>query len=430
MWSRTSILAVLAACVSAGLSADEPETRPSEVNPYIAVLDFAGGERGERLADSLRLRLRRHDEFTVIDRLTTQRMSVPTGADADRDEVLRLMLRRLGVNVVFYGTVRPRGDGLVVQARRIDLRSGEPLDFDRAYVDETERARAVIVRNIVEDFTGRPEWIPPQYGDEPEPEDYGDPINVNGDFESGTAGWERPDNVGTFIEQCPDRQSRILRIRTDLQRGPWLRYRRALRMGRADPDDPPSIGRDRSYASVAGLEGVHFRSDFLEATPGQRYWIVADHKGPGGAKVFVKGFRRLADAIDGLPESSLAELDLTPRQFAELPEKRREKIIAADAEANPMRYLVECYRTYLNCGASDGEWKRFAKPFPPRGGLPADVEYLQIQIYSYWPPGEYLWDNVHLYADPRQEEPLPEEPVRTPGVRRLPPESDDRQPAE
>ena len=46
------------------------------------------------------------------------------------------------------------------------------------------------------------------------------------------------------------------------------------------------------------------------------------------------------------------------------------------------------------------------------------MEYLQIQAYCNWPPGEYLFDDVHLYADPRQEAPLAEEPARTPGFRR------------
>jgi TolB-like protein len=405
--------------VGAG-AADEPASRPAtqQVKTYIAVLDFAGGEAGERLADSLRLRLRRHEAFTVINRLTTQEMSGPVGAGAGRDDVLRLMTRRLGVNVAFYGTVRPQAEGLAVEARRLDLRSGEPEPFARTYTDDTERSRAVIVRDIVEDFTGQAEWTPPQYGDEEEPERFGPPLNANGGFEDGRAGWDHPDNVGTFLQRGPEGRGRILRIRTDLKRGPWLRYRRALRLGRADPTDPPSVGRDTGYGSVAGVEGVHYRGELMKARSGQRYWIVADHCGPGGAKVFVKGFRSSPKALDGLPESSLAERGLTARQFAALPDARRKRIIAADAKAHPMRYLLECYRTYLNCSGSDGEWKHFAKPFPPRGGLPENVEYLQIQVYCNWPPGDYLWDEVHLYKDPRQTAPLPEEPARTPNVRR------------
>ncbi|GAG04372.1 unnamed protein product, partial [marine sediment metagenome] len=62
----------------------------------------------------------------------------------------------------------------------------------------------------------------------------------------------------------------------------------------------------------------------------------------------------------------------------------------------------------------DGQWDHLAAPVPPRGGLPANVEWLQLQVYCYWPPGTYKWDNVHLYKDPRQKAPLPEEGARTP----------------
>ena len=50
---------------------------------------------------------------------------------------------------------------------------------------------------------------------------------------------------------------------------------------------------------------------------------------------------------------------------------------------------------------------------PPRGGLPGNVQWLQIQVYAYWPPGTYRFDNVHLYKAPKQTKPLPEEPART-----------------
>ncbi len=176
----------------------------------------------------------------------------------------------------------------------------------------------------------------------------------------------------------------------------------------------PQIGRDTSYGSLAGLEGVHYRGQWIKATRGRRYWLTADCKGLGGAKVFIKGFRDWSAQADGLPESSLAALGLTPRQFAALPIEKRKKLIAEDTKKHPERHRRECYRWYLNCKDAKGEWMHLAAPFPPHGGLPRNVQWLQIQIYSYWPPGEYLWDNVFLYKDPRQKAPLPPEPARTP----------------
>jgi hypothetical protein len=94
-----------------------------------------------------------------------------------------------------------------------------------------------------------------------------------------------------------------------------------------------------------------------------------------------------------------------------------------DAKRHPERYRRECWRWYMNCGAANARrnadgWIHMAEPFPPRGGLPENVRWLQIQIYPYWPPTDYYFDNVHLYLDPQQKAPLPEEKPRTPNFGR------------
>jgi len=426
--------ALVACCACAGAAgpATGPATGPaaSNLKAYVVVFDFhtegetnAGASAdplskrplGVQLADSVRLRLGRHKDYEVIDRLTTEEHSGALPASTDMAKVIKLMTDPLGANVGLYGTVDRDGQRVRAEIRCIDLTDPKrPAVWQKTFSDDTERARGVIATEIVQALRGKGEWAPPQYGDEVEPKNFGKPLNRNGDFESGADGWEKPDNVSTFIVDGPKERGRMLRVRTDLARDPWLEYKRAIRLGKADPARPPEVPRDTSYGSVAGLEGVHYRSDFLKATPGQRYWLVADHSGPGGAKVFVKGFRRTEHALDGLPESSLAELGMTPEQFADMPEQKRRELIIADARKNPERYLRECYRWYLNCDKSHGRWTHFAAPFPPRGGLPEYVEFLQIQVYSYWPPGVYLWDGVHVYKDPNQKAPLPEEKPRTP----------------
>lgn len=408
-----AVLAMLAGASAPG--SDEAETPAETPKAYVAILNFVtadaadpGGRtplesrpEGIRLADAIRLRLRRHEEYEVIDRLTTESASGPIGADTEPGDVIELMRERIGANYAVYGTVAAAGAGLRAEFCCIDLRGDEAPDVRRrTLTDRTERARAEISKQLVEEVRGEAEWVPPEYGDEPEPEDLGEPVNTNGDFEDGRAGWDPPDNVSTFLVDGPEERGRILRVRTDLERDPWLRYRRALRLGKADPSDPPEVGRDRSYASLAGLEGVHYRSEFIPAEPGRRYWLTAEHRGPGSAKVFIKGFRATPHAMDGLPESALAELGITPEEFADMTQEERDELIRADAEKHPKRYLRECYRWFLNCKDSGGKWTHFAAPFPPRGGLPEKIEFLQIQIYSYWPPGTYWWDDVHLHAAP------------------------------
>ncbi len=415
----------MAILLAAGvLSAGEGER---QYKAYVCIFDFECNEAkyGKKLAEAVRAKLRRHKDFWVLDRLSTAEASDEAGFNADRRKLGTLMREKIGVNLGVFGTVQK--DGTLVRATLgcIDLRgegdARKPGGWEKVFSDDSERANAVIARAIVEAITGKREWSPPEYGDESEPEDFGAPLNPNGTFEAGNRGWEPFDNVGHMLIDGPKGRGKILKVRTDLKRDPWLAYRRALRLGKASPKDPPKIGRDTSYACVGGLEGVHVRSEWIPAAAGQRYWLTADRKGLGGAKVFVKGFKKTPHAMDGLPESSLAKLGLTPRRFAELPEAKRKALIRKEIERDPMNFLRECYRWYLNCGeqsaatkAGENGWAHYAAPFPPRGGLPEDVEYLQVQIYSYWPPGTYLWDNVHLYKDPRQKDPLKEVKPRTP----------------
>ena len=413
------IPAVMIILVLAGAAAGEdaaPAKAPAKT--FVAVFDFAG-HLGPDVADRIRLRLRRHAEYTVIDRFTIKDFADEMPATTKVKNIVELMDEEMGAHVAVYGTVTQRGATVTAVVGCIDRTNPEKqVQWTKTFSDSTQRARPLIARWTVEKFRGRPEWVPPQYGDEAEPAKFGKPVNPNGDFEKGYTHWDRPDNVSTFIVDGPPGRGKILRIRTDLKRGPWLAYRKALRSGRANPSRPPKIARDTSYGSVAGLEGVHYRGAWLKATAGRRYWLVADHKGQGGAKVFVKGFIDWSARADGLPASSLVKLGITPRQWADMPAKKRRALIAADARQNPELYRREVYRWYLNCKEGKGRWKHIAAPFPPRGGLPVNVQWLQVQIYSYWPPGEYLWDNVRLYEDPRQTAPVAEEKARTPNLGR------------
>jgi len=342
-------------------------------------------------------------------------MSPPLPVSTDANTVAKLMAGRVGANLGLYGSVARTGAAVRLEARCIDLRrGGGGLSWQKVFQDATERTEAVISKAVAEALTGREEWKPPEYGDEAEPRNFGPPINRNGGFDApGHVGWQEPDNVASFIEKGPAGRGNVLRIQTDLARWPYIEYVRAIRMGKASPANPPKIGRDTGFSSLGGNEGVHFKSEWIKATPGQRYWLATDYLGAAG-KIFVKGFKQTEFALDGLSESSLSRLGLTPQQFARLPEDRRKKLIDEEAKHHPELFRRECYRWYLNCRGEAGKWNHLAAPVPPRGGLPAYVEWLQIQVYSYWPAGTYCYDNVHFYRDPNQKAPLPEEGPRTP----------------
>ncbi len=396
---------------------------------FVVIFDFQcddDAEYGKKLADRLRMRLAGADGesevevFEVIDRLTTREASAALGEKTDRDKLTALM-DKLAANVAVVATVTKKEQDVTAAVALLDIRNKDnPLQWREVFTAHGERAGPIIVKAIVERISLKEEWAPPEYGDEAEPKNFGTPLNTGGDFDAVSEGWEAADNVSTtFVDETG--RGKVLKIRTDLDRDAWLAYRRQLIMGEADPADPPKITRDTSYGSVAGLEGVHFCSGWIKAEPGKRYWLTADVKKPGGTpKIFLKGFADMdADHVDGLPESSLAELKLTPEQFAALPAEQQKKLIADDVKKHPERYRREVYRATLHCRGEKGAagWQHYAIPIPPRGGLPENVKWLQIQCYAYWPPGEYLFDNVCLYADPNQKagEKLPEAKPRTPG---------------
>ena len=386
---------------------------------YVVVFNFASqpARLGEQLADSIRLRLRRHKEYEVLDRLTTADASGPLSADADQKKIIAILKDKLGMHVGIYGSVS-RGGGVTAEVCMIRLKDPKPVTWKKTFSDDSERARGILVGKIAEAVRSSGEWKPPEYGDASEPAKWGPAVNINGGFETGHKGWDAADNATTFIEPGPPGRGKVLRIRTDVERDKWLAYRRKLRFGQASPANPPTLRRDTSYGSVAGLEGVHYRSHWIKAAPHQRYWLVADMKGKSAGiffpKIFVKGFMDWSARADGLPEASLIERKMTAAQFAALPKARREALVAADARQHPERYRRECFRWYLACRNEEDVWKHYAAPFPPRGGLPDNVGWLQIQVYAYWPPGEFRFNDVNMYKDPRQKAPLKVEGARTP----------------
>ncbi len=415
------ILAVLACLLPWSVSANTPKV-PTIVFDFVSKHDRPAGLQ---LADSLRLRLRRTGHFEVLDRLTTQENTEPINPNLPQDKAIE-QVEATGAKLAVYGSLHKGTDQLIADVVCIRLKpSAKPAVWRKTFTGRTQRATTIISKKIALAITQDPEWAPPEYGDEIEPKQFAKPLNPNGDFETfetfdkSAAGWDPPDFVSTFIIDGPPKRGKVLKVRTDLKRDPWLAWRRKIILGQVTPTaaNAPKIARDTGYSSVGGLEGMHYRSTWIKATPGMRYWLVADgmnkSKGVSSPKVFIKGYLDWSARAASIPESSLARLTITPEQFAAMSADKRRKLIKADSRKHPEHYRRECYRWYLSCKNRPGQWKHFAAPFPPRGGLPKNVKWLQIQIYSYWPPGEYLWDNVHLYADPRQKAPIAEAGART-----------------
>jgi hypothetical protein len=226
---------------------------------------------------------------------------------------------------------------------------------------------------------------------------------VNGSFEAGRywpSGWQPTDGLTTFWESGGTEGTRCLRIYTDVLDTQWKaredQVRAALQqaLGKAadpqslpqNPIPPPHVRIPTSppyYDTVAGLHGVHYRSDYIRCAPGAvyRFSIDARTEAKGAPKVFIKGFfdQALMTGDDRLYIER-------GRDQAPLYET-----IRRDAYQAPI-FLDPC----------DGQWRRYARTFHPSksqttlDGKPLKPEWLQIQIYAYWEQGNYYFDNVRL----------------------------------
>ena len=213
----------------------------------------------------------------------------------------------------------------------------------------------------------------------------------NGSFEQGRywpAGWQATDGLTTFWAEGGTDGRRCLRIDTDVLDVQWKdRFEEvraavaaATRKAGGDPQSlpqnplPPAPKRIPTqppyYSTVAGLHGVHYRSAYVKVMPGAiyRFSIDARAEADGEPKVFIKGF------FDQRMKTS--EGWQTVRRNA--------------------------YRAPIFLDPCDGQWRRYARTFHPSKSTstldkkPLKAEWLQVQIYAYWKPGDYFFDNVRL----------------------------------
>jgi len=213
----------------------------------------------------------------------------------------------------------------------------------------------------------------------------------NGSFETGRYwpyGWQATDGLTTFWATGGTDGQRCLRIYTDVFDVQWkarsdevrAAVDEATRRAGGDPQSLPESPvpppperiptRPPYYDTVAGLHGVHYRSHYVKCTPGAvyRFSIDARTEAEGEPKVFVKGFfDQKMQTKDGY------------------------QVVRRDAYRAPI-FLDPC----------DDQWRRYARVFHPSqskstlGGKELETEWLQVQIYAYWKPGSYYFDNVRL----------------------------------
>jgi hypothetical protein len=213
---------------------------------------------------------------------------------------------------------------------------------------------------------------------------------ANGSFEAGRywpSDWQATDGLCTFWVAGGTDGARCLRICTDVLDAQWKaredQVRAAVEQASRDGADPQTLPHDPFpppperiptsppyYDTVAGIHGVHYRSAYIPCAQGAvyRFSVDARTEAEGEPKVFIKGF------------------------FDEqMQTKAGVQVVRRDAYQAPI-FLDPC----------DGQWRRYARLFRPSqskttlDGKPVMSQYLQVQIYAYWKPGNYYFDNVRL----------------------------------
>jgi len=212
----------------------------------------------------------------------------------------------------------------------------------------------------------------------------------NSDFEKGRdrapEGWTKPDNLTVYWETSGV-QGRCIRMDTDVYRSEWEEHRK-------HPDVPmvktPTTGT--RYNTVGGTAGVAVYSRPIPVEPDGYYLVAFDVRGKGEPFMFIKGFwkcgpqdlhkmgkKMFFKPFKPGPSYSLMAMGTSGE------EKR---------DAHPGDY-IQCYRRRLVARISKREeWRHFKTVLHFEAAR--HIEVVLLELYAFWPPGDFYFDNVRM----------------------------------
>ncbi|HTU24504.1 MAG TPA: hypothetical protein VMF30_03850 [Pirellulales bacterium] len=233
---------------------------------------------------------------------------------------------------------------------------------------------------------------------------------ANGDFETpnaagdGPAHWQPLDNlVFHWVRDSDPARGRVMRIETDVGQPQAYAWWKKLFQDKAPLREAPVKIPDTGYSSIGGLDGGFYASDLIPIRAGGAYKVYIDAKGPV-SKVFIRGYEKEVPLSFGDEQPAVQEMFATARGEPSLtPEGKARK--------HRLRYA---YQTWFAVGGSD-TWQTYThrQPRHPNGReLTEDVRWIRIQLYPYWPPAAYEFDNIRVIEVPaldRQGKPAADE---------------------
>ena len=222
----------------------------------------------------------------------------------------------------------------------------------------------------------------------------------NSDFEQGKdvpASWTRPDYLTIFWEEGGI-SGKYLRLDTDVYRKEWEEH-----MKNPVPGKKKTPTSGTRFNTVGGTVGVAVYSYGIPVEEDAWYRIEYDMKGPSGEQfIFLKGYwlveaedsqRFGKDIIFFKPDPAGPWFSLT--EWGGVGQERHQP-----RAGDYMMSLKRRFVAKLPPGGK-GKWHRYC------GVLHLErkhhVEMVLLEIYAFWPPGDYLFDNVKMTRIPASE---------------------------
>jgi len=370
---RALCLFILASLALPALQVLGAEAKPQAESVVLIIFPFASpgddGKYGRQFAENMRLRGQRLG-FVTVDWLSLKDAmggEAMPALDTKPADVARALKDRLGATLGLWGEVRPEGDGVVIDARGLDLRR----DAEKLTISKTYRAAEKQLVNPVEDqvlleLSGKAKKPVAEAHPEEDAKvpTTGPELVKNGDFELGDKspdGWQKIDGLTTFWVAGQSPTGKCLKIDTDIYETQWNNWKKKQKEGTPAEMAPEKIQpTGNRYDTVGGNYGVAYFSDPIPVKPGKSYKISIGYRGLTAdiffPKIFIRGW---ADF-------------------------KGEKRSVYDA------YLA------LRCQTHGKEWEQNVRLIRIPEDTKAPVEFVRLMIYAYWPPGTYYFDNVSM----------------------------------
>jgi len=178
-----------------------------------------------------------------------------------------------------------------------------------------------------------------------------EPLVLNGAFEHARPdaptqplAWGRVDGLGVSWRDAPG-GGKAIRMDTSISERDMVARWKSI--GSTEWDIP-----DASAGPVGATYGLSLYSDAIAIAKEQAYAIEVKHRGPGGGKIWVRGYAKKGEA------------------------------------------MKRVYEAQTEVGTS-AEWTKVVYAFHPTRHTPT-VSEVKVMLYAYWPAGESWFDDVVL----------------------------------